>query len=291
MLVADSIDISPPTSAPRAATCELQVWPDQVHVFQALPTADTGGRPRHAADRRVHRGRRCATTHRSRRRVRRMGIFGSSTQAQSQCRRGHHRRRQWHRRGVRRRTRPPRRPGRLQRHRRNRRAQQRPTPSSPRAARHWRCAATSPSSTTSRQLAEGRAGLVRRPADAGDQQRRRRRGRNARSATPTSTTGTGCSASTCGARSTVVTCSRRSCARPATAASSTSRPPPRSARLPGMAAYNVSKAGVLSLSETLAAELSGTGVQRHRAVPDVRQDQHRRVRPDHATSRRRWRTG
>jgi NAD(P)-dependent dehydrogenase (short-subunit alcohol dehydrogenase family) len=30
---------------------------------------------------------------------------------------------------------------------------------------------------------------------------------------------------------------------------------------PGMAAYNVSKAGVLSLSETLAAELSGTGVR------------------------------
>jgi short-subunit dehydrogenase len=29
---------------------------------------------------------------------------------------------------------------------------------------------------------------------------------------------------------------------------------------PGMAAYNVSKAGILSLSETLAAELSGTGV-------------------------------
>jgi short-subunit dehydrogenase len=29
---------------------------------------------------------------------------------------------------------------------------------------------------------------------------------------------------------------------------------------PGMAAYNVSKAGTLSLSETLAAELSGTGV-------------------------------
>lgn len=31
--------------------------------------------------------------------------------------------------------------------------------------------------------------------------------------------------------------------------------------LPGMGAYNVSKAGVLSLSETLAAELSGTGVR------------------------------
>jgi NAD(P)-dependent dehydrogenase (short-subunit alcohol dehydrogenase family) len=30
--------------------------------------------------------------------------------------------------------------------------------------------------------------------------------------------------------------------------------------VPGMAAYNVSKAGTLSLSETLAAELSGTGV-------------------------------
>jgi NAD(P)-dependent dehydrogenase (short-subunit alcohol dehydrogenase family) len=30
---------------------------------------------------------------------------------------------------------------------------------------------------------------------------------------------------------------------------------------PGMAAYNVSKAGVLSLSETLAAELSGSGVR------------------------------
>lgn len=30
---------------------------------------------------------------------------------------------------------------------------------------------------------------------------------------------------------------------------------------PGMAAYNVSKAGVLSLSETLAAELSGTGIR------------------------------
>lgn len=30
--------------------------------------------------------------------------------------------------------------------------------------------------------------------------------------------------------------------------------------VPGMAAYNVSKAGVLSLSETLAAELSGTGI-------------------------------
>ncbi|OCB40979.1 short-chain dehydrogenase [Mycobacterium malmoense] len=30
---------------------------------------------------------------------------------------------------------------------------------------------------------------------------------------------------------------------------------------PGMAAYNVSKAGVLSLSETLAAELAGTGIK------------------------------
>ncbi|MCV7412162.1 short-chain dehydrogenase [Mycobacterium florentinum] len=33
------------------------------------------------------------------------------------------------------------------------------------------------------------------------------------------------------------------------------------AAAPGMGAYNVSKAGVLSLSETLAAELSGTGIR------------------------------
>ena len=48
-----------------------------------------------------------------------------------------------------------------------------------------------------------------------------------------------------------------------------------------MAAYNVSKAGVLSLSETLAAELSRHRRQRHRAVPDVREDEHRRVGPHH----------
>ena len=52
---------------------------------------------------------------------------------------------------------------------------------------------------------------------------------------------------------------------------------------PGMAAYNVSKAGVLSLSETLAAELSAP-VSRHGAVPDVRQDQYRRGGPDHRQS-------
>ena len=49
---------------------------------------------------------------------------------------------------------------------------------------------------------------------------------------------------------------------------------------PDMAAYNVSKAGVVSLSETLAAELSGTGVGGHGAVPDVRADQHLRRRAD-----------
>ena len=43
---------------------------------------------------------------------------------------------------------------------------------------------------------------------------------------------------------------------------------------PGMAAYNVSKAGVLSLSETLAAELSRHRSQGQRAVPHVREDQH-----------------
>ena len=57
---------------------------------------------------------------------------------------------------------------------------------------------------------------------------------------------------------------------------------------PGMAAYNVSKAGVLSLSETLAAELAGTRGQSHRAVPDLRQDQHPRVRPHQRASPANW---
>ena len=58
------------------------------------------------------------------------------------------------------------------------------------------------------------------------------------------------------------------------AASSTSPRPRHSAPRPAWRAYNVSKAGVLSLSETLAAELSGTRNQRHGVVPDLRQDQH-----------------
>ena len=47
---------------------------------------------------------------------------------------------------------------------------------------------------------------------------------------------------------------------------------------PRMAAYNVSKAGVLSLSETLAAELAGTGVGVTVLCPTVREDQHHRRR-------------
>ena len=42
-------------------TCELQVWPDQVHVFQALPTADTRGRPA-MRRRQPSSHRRCTTT-------------------------------------------------------------------------------------------------------------------------------------------------------------------------------------------------------------------------------------
>ena len=43
---------------------------------------------------------------------------------------------------------------------------------------------------------------------------------------------------------------------------------------PGMGAYSVSKAGVLSLSETLP-RTDRHGCECHRAVPAVRQDQHR----------------
>ncbi|WP_278258122.1 SDR family NAD(P)-dependent oxidoreductase [Nocardioides convexus] len=49
---------------------------------------------------------------------------------------------------------------------------------------------------------------------------------------------------------------------------------------PRMAAYNVSKAGVVSLSETLAAEPGRLGRRRHRALPHLRQDQHLRRRVD-----------
>ena len=58
-----------------------------------------------------------------------------------------------------------------------------------------------------------------------------------------------------------------------------------------MAAYNVSKAGVLSLSETLAAELSGTGVNVTVLCPTFVKTNIVESRPDHRTSRHRWPTG
>ena len=54
--------------------------------------------------------------------------------------------------------------------------------------------------------------------------------------------------------------SRRSCARPDYGGIINVASAAAFGAAPGMAAYNVSKAGTLSLSETLAAELSGTGV-------------------------------
>ena len=53
---------------------------------------------------------------------------------------------------------------------------------------------------------------------------------------------------------------------------------------PGMAAYNVSKAGVLSLSETLAAELSGTGVNVTVLCPTFVKTNIVECRPDHRQS-------
>lgn len=50
---------------------------------------------------------------------------------------------------------------------------------------------------------------------------------------------------------------------------------------PGMAAYNVSKAAVLSLSETLAAESSGTGLHVTVLCPTFVKTKHRRRRPHH----------
>ena len=54
-----------------------------------------------------------------------------------------------------------------------------------------------------------------------------------------------------------------------------------------MAAYNVSKAGVLSLSETLAAELAGTGVAVTVLCPTFVKTNIVGVRPHHRPSRRR----
>ena len=55
MLVADSRKLAADIRA-ADGECELQVWPDQVHVFQATPAPDPGGRSGHAACRAVHRG-------------------------------------------------------------------------------------------------------------------------------------------------------------------------------------------------------------------------------------------
>ncbi len=106
--------------------------------------------------------------------------------------------------------------------------------------------------------------LVRRTAHAGDQQRRCRcrRRRHRRSAPGRLGVDAG--------HQPVGTHSRLPCVHPDPARSrAVTRPrgiinvasAAAFGAAPGMAAYNVSKAGVLSLSETLAAELSGTAVK------------------------------
>ena len=189
-----------------------------------------------------------------------MGIFGSSQEAQPRGRRGHHRRRQRHRRGVRHRTRPPRRQGRVQRHRRDRRARQRPTRSSPQAARRWRLRCDVSRLDDVIQLAEGVAGLVRRPADPGDQQRRRRCGRHGDRRDRHRRLELGARHQPVGPDPRLPRVRADPARGRATAGIINVASAAAFGAAPGMAAYNVSKAGVLSLSETLAAELSGTGV-------------------------------
>ena len=56
MLAADAIALADDIRA-AGGECELQIWPDQVHVFQALPRIDARGEARHAAYRGLHRAR------------------------------------------------------------------------------------------------------------------------------------------------------------------------------------------------------------------------------------------
>ena len=54
---------------------------------------------------------------------------------------------------------------------------------------------------------------------------------------------------------------------------------------PSMGAYNVAKAGVIALSETLNAELVGHQGQGDRPLPDILPDEHRQERADRRTRR------
>ena len=128
-----------------------------------------------------------------------------------------------------------------------------------RAARRSPCAATCHRSTTSAARRTG-TGLVRRSTDPGDQQRRRRRRRHAHRRDRLDdwewTLGINLWGVIHGCH--VFTPILREAGLPGGIINVASAAAFGAA--PGMAAYNVSKAGVLSLSETLAAELSGTGV-------------------------------
>ena len=157
-----------------------------------------------------------------------------------------------------------------------------------RAARPWplRCDVSSAGRRVSASPTTRSAGSA--VPDPGRQQRRRRRRRHRRSARRRSTTGAGRSASTCGARSTAATCSRRSCARPARAASSTSPRPRASPRRRRWGRTTSARPASLSLSETLAAELAGTGVHVTVLCPTFVKTNILERRADHRAVERRW---
>ena len=251
MLAADARRLAADITA-AGGSCELA---GLARPGARLPGAARSWRPRPfppCAARRVHHRSRCAATASIRLRGRRAS---DHHQAQPRRRRRRHRRRQRHRRRVRHRTR--RRGGRIvcsdidvAPHGRRR------TPSSRQVARPSRCAATSPALDDVQQLAEeaqawfgGAPTLVVNNA------------------------GVGAGGTAIGERrlddwqldarhQPVGTDPRLPRVRPDPARSRSARRHHqrrlgrRFGAAPGMAAYNVSKAGVLSLSETLAAELS-----------------------------------
>ena len=241
-------------------TSQLEVWPGQMHVFQALsrlvPEADAAlGASGALPGRRTRPGRRHRPTGWERQHDR---TWRTSQQGQP---RGRHRRRQRYRPGVRRRARPAWRPGRVQRHRRDRAPSEPSMRSTTPAARPSRCTATCPRLDHVAALARDAQAWFGAPPDAGRQQRRRRRRWPASSARRRSTTGSwtldinlwgaihGCHvfapAAARGRRG------RHHQRRLGSAASAQRR---------GWRPTTSARPACSPLSETLAAELAGTGV-------------------------------
>ena len=171
---------------------------------------------------------------------------------------------------------------------------QRPTRSQPRAARRWRLRCDVTQIDDVALLAKEAQDLVRRPSDRGDQQRRRRRGRPCPSARPSLDDWNwvlnvnlwgpihGCHVFAPILREAAVTGHGRHHQR----------------RIGGGVRRGAGHGGLQRQQGRRAVAFGDTGRrtdrhrrERDRAVPDVRQDQHRRSRPDHRTSRPRWPTG